>query len=607
MQADMVQYQAQQGVDSDFAADPNNVLLKFIAEINAASLFMSEYQIDDLKTTAQNLAGPSGTGGMMCVWTPDAGGNNINAQFHSSFANRCFGSIMSPCDSTGNGKAALHMRVTLQEVINALNADGNIIMRLQRAYENPATFQTLKLISQVPIEITIPVDFECTADDCIRVMSVVCASFAGIATDDFGHMTISCKVPPQMIYNKDVCVQNSRDSLGLDLADNLPSVVPDGTAMCAYHKGLGSGEDPADTSTWTQQDFNTYSPYVATRIGEAITQAWKTLIPIPAGVSRVGYLIMGGNVCQMAGRPQVMKCIRSQIYEAKYNLSLANNLPLASLTLPISVVFRSGGACPACEAVGSGQTPCGLACQACQSCSDYPTWPANPVGAGGYPFLLRRTIEYGEIVGDSTGYLQVSPDADGTTTEMFNEVITWKVYNGFDQNNDPVLVQEDAVGNTCAELAGSEDIVGGRPTKIFRCSQVVNAAQPGYTAEFSISLRLRAKSSSTGKVQNLQDDPAVESEPEAVNVKYVIEIGDSSVQVNNGDAVVIKEGSKALSTGKIIVVIGAVIIFVASLLGLAACFMIRKIGTNTYDKVQKRADLPMSPAVNPQKTVFEDV
>lgn len=612
MDSGTVQYQAQQGVDANFAVDPSLIKLQFIADMNQPMLFMSSYKLDELKSKDDNMAGPlcgynaagCATGGMMCAWRVDPGGNNLYTDFHSSFANRCYGNILSPCDASGQARAMLYMSTTLQEVIDDLDSEGNLVMRLQRAYENPAAaFQLLKLVSQVPIEITIPVDFECTADDCIRVLAIVCTSFAGIQTDNRGLLAMTCKVPPQMIYQKNKCVLDNLPSLGMDMDDNLPNPIPNGAALCAFSRGFDpNAADVLGTiATYSTTHFTAATPFLSTRVDAVIDTAWRTAAEIPSGSVIQGFITIGGNVCQQAGRPPVTRCQRAQLYRGNYNLSLAQPV-VSTLNMPIGVIFRTGDACVGCT------SQCGLGCAACDACPKYPTWPT---AMGQQLFLLRRDIEYGEIVGDSTGYLRVSPDVDGTKVEPFNEKITWQVLK-HDANGDDEVVQEDAVGTTCTVITGSArvDTVTDRPVKEWRCLQAVQAAEPGMRIVFQINLKLRSVTP-TNKVKKLQQDLSwqdeIEQEEEEVAVEYVINIGDNTVVINGGDGTITQAASEGLSTGKLIMVIGAVVIIVASLLGLCACLMIRKMSSNSYDRVQKGQNVPMSPVVNPQKTVFEDV
>merc|ERR1719453_911162 len=87
-------------------------------------------------------------------------------------------------------------RVTLQHLVNSLNTEGAYEMYFHRVQANPIQGVDLKWIAENACKVSVPVSFQCTGSDCVEVQNIVCASFAGIDAQDYGVVSIECKVPP---------------------------------------------------------------------------------------------------------------------------------------------------------------------------------------------------------------------------------------------------------------------------------------------------------------------------------------------------------------------------------------------------------------------------
>lgn len=426
-------------------------------------------------------------------WTCNSGSTGANTA--------CTGAT-----DTAEATRSFSVGTTLTDMVASLDNAGRFSVYFQRVLANPiqvaATATSLKWIAENACKVYVDVEFECTGGNCVEVTTIVCASFAGININNFGVVSIECKVPA---------------GFGISSSNPATSVTSGAElTVSAVNNQLTSPAVDADVWAGTQ----------ATIVGGTMAYSVSGLTGVLTGTVTTSKSLaqnerFAGSVDVKAWIEQssVWTLTKQDLHEAKYNLTRASNVE-KKFNMPINVLFYSDVSLTVLTSATAIQ---GLF-------SDVATQR---------PFLARTNVEYGIITQHEHAYLSVIAKVNTAGNVNFLDLEVFTVTHTVQGAASPTPIT--ASGNGFCSTVGSTswysatNVATNWPQMVMSCTGLMNGANNNHalmtssvTAGDTLNMGLKWKlagpaiSTGAGKAALLQD---AADEVQSVEVSLTIQLG----------------------------------------------------------------------------------
>lgn len=463
-------------------------------------------------------------------------------------------------------------RVTLKHLVNSLNTLGAVDLYYHRVQRNPIKGVDLKWIAENACKVSMPVSFQCTGSDCVEVQNIVCASFAGIDSEDFGVVSIECKVPPaKFVINssKKTCrdSQNQFRDNDKSALDGVSTNQPGGngnqeTIQC------GPGYARADKKFRVTQDGGNMrirgNNAIEFQFGQGPNQACsqgtcsitvKSKRSIPQDSNIEGAVHIHADVKSLNQQPRKWSEKLNHFHTAEYNLT-RESAPEKVLEMPIGVNFYTDH-CGQKDL--NNPHPSGDNVKLCkkQTLRDTVKQVARlfPNGIDSVPFLSKQEVNLGQIKKNVHGYFRMVAKVKAQNTWFLSrEVTALEVSeNGSDDSDFSETKrggQKYYNANKCTNVDKRDrDVDTARvaadgyqysrnsdfhtkqkfPVAYLSCPLLMRGMKAGWVMRVSLAWQLSSLSKNdagyTGKAQLLQDAEEADPNAQSVEVQVTIQLG----------------------------------------------------------------------------------
>jgi len=524
-----------------------------------------------------------------CVYTSHNGntvGNPYVLQVGDKFT--CSGSVETECFEVTDGQSTEHRdgrinavnQITLQNLVSALNNAGAFELYFQRIQENPIAGAGLKWLAQNACKVTVPVSFECTGANCVEVQNIVCASFAGIDSDNYGVVSIECKVPPNFVIHNAVVGNGANGGATTDPSPISNTFNVDNTN--AVHFSNGALDGLLATGSASTQACSSGQCQITFKSNAVIPAPTTTTVGNIAGSIKIE-----ADVKSLQMNPPRWTGQLNEFHVAKYNLTRAS-APEKVLTMPIGVNFYSDQ-CDQTSLAASNQAaePAGCELPAGQS------YPLNTIAAvsakfptsiDSVPFLARQDVNLGSLRKHVHGYLRMVAKVNARSSWFLSREITkYELSTSLDSAGAIVWTDKTSevttggaspctyVGSAYPTAASGSGAAtnyhtsAGYPVSYMKCDTIMEGVQAGNVMRFSLKWQLGAISSSStalsGKAVLLQDAPEADPNSQSVEVRLTIQLGGGETNITTGGT----DGTGASVGGTLMYIIIAVAVIAAAL------------------------------------------
>lgn len=386
---------------------------------------------------------------------------------------------------------------SLQAMVASLDNAGRFAVYFQRVLANPVLGAgiTLKWIAENACKVYVDVEFECTGGNCVEVTTIVCASFAGINTDNTGTVAIECKVP------------NGFSISSTNPAAAAPTLGAELT-VTGVSNLLQTGVDADVWAGATPLIVGGTMSYTSSGLTGVLNGEVTTLKSLAQNERFAGTV----NTKAWIRQTTIWTTDKQNLHEATYNLTRASNVA-RTFNMLVNVLFYSD------ENAAVLTTATAIAAK-------------FPNAAIQRPFLARTNVEYGTITQHQHGYLsaiaKVNTAGDVTFANLRVSEVVHTVQGGASVSEPP-----SPTTSHCTQVGGtSYHGTTFWPKAYLSCQGLMDASTTlratAVTAGDTLTMSLKwqlvgtAVSSGAGKAALLQD---AADEVQSVEVSLTIQLG----------------------------------------------------------------------------------
>lgn len=492
-------------------------------------------------------------------------------------------------------------RVTLQHLVQSLNTEGAYEMYFHRVQANPIDGVDLKWIAENACKVSVPVSFQCTGSDCVEVQNIVCASFAGIDAQDYGVVSIECKVPPSKFtinsFQKK-CQDSDRTARDGDRGalDGVTTNQPGGngrqqTRECLPQRGIEYGkannkfkvsQDGDNAMRINSLEFQFGAPGIQQACtGGTCSITVKSKKAIPEDSNIEGSVSIHADVKSLQQQPRKWTEKMNHFHTAEYNLT-RESAPEKVLEMPIGVNFYTDHCDQAAlnkpHPSGDDKTMCpkrsGL--RSDKQLSHKTIFGGN--GIDSVPFLANQEVNLGKIKKNVHGYFRLVAKVKAANTWFLSREVTALEVSKDGGEFETANAKCETVGPASSTELMARGYNGNRrnplyhtgasfPVSYIGCEKLMAQRKAGDVMRFSLAWQLaslQVDDSGNGKAQLLQDADEADPNAQSVEVQVTIQLGGGETNITTGTA----EGAASADNTVTYIIIAVCVIAAALILAV---------------------------------------